>query len=306
MLIPNFMIIGAPKCGTTALSQYLSSHPEVCFSESKEPNYFCTDFPGYRNSFSEKEYLEKEYGHCIHGKSKAIGEGSVWYLYSKTAVSEILKMNPQAKFIVLIRNPVDVVQSLHSQMYCNQDEDIADFETAWNLQASRAKGLNIPKLCREPTFLQYQDAAMFGEQIVRLFQEVQPDRIKIILFEEFTNNTRKIYLEVLDFIGVQDDGRTNFPQVNMNKVSRSRILSRLVHRSPKFLTRLTRIVKSLTGIRRFGLYKAISQFEERINTRVTERKKISEDLRRILVCQFKDDITRLERLIGKDLGAWKE
>lgn len=305
-IIPDFMIIGAPKCGTTALCEYLSSHPDICFSESKEPNYFCTDFPGYRNSFSIEEYLTKEFSHCDSSSISAVGEGSVCYLYSETAVDEIMKFNPETKLIVMLRNPVEVVQALHSQMLRNLDEDISDFDTAWSLQERRALGHDIPRLCREPKFLQYRDFALFGEQIGRLYQKVPLAQVKIILFSDFIRETRQTYLDVLGFIGVQDDGRINFPRVNINKVNRSRFISRIIHRPPKWLSLFIRRIKILAGIKRIGIYKLISGYEERVNTQSQPRAEISTVLYETILASFMDDISRLEQLIGKDLGDWKK
>ena len=303
---PSFMIIGAPKCGTTALYHYLSEHPQVCFSDSKEPNYFCTDFPGYRNSFSIDEYLTKEFSHCQPENIQAIGEGSVCYLYSKTAINEIIKFNSDIKFIVMLRNPVDVVQSLHSQMYYNLDENIADFETAWRAQEQRKTGENIPPLCREPLFLQYRDFAMFGKQIKRLLDQAPRNQVKIIFFNDFIQNTRQIYLDTLEFIGVKDDGRTQFPKINENKQSRSRIISRFIHRPPKFVTALTKWAKNITGIKRFGVYKLAACLGDKFNAQTTTRTQPPEALKRVLIHEFNSDIIELERITGKDLSAWKE
>src|SRR4030042_1995639 len=103
---PNFFIIGGPRCGTTALSEYLRGNREVFFSEPKELNFFFTDFnPKYRLCTDENVYLGKYFSEA--GQYRAVGEGTPWYLYSKEAVPNILRFNHSAKFIVMIRNPVD-------------------------------------------------------------------------------------------------------------------------------------------------------------------------------------------------------
>src|SRR6185312_16840962 len=100
---PNFFIIGAPKCGTTALSEYLRRHPNIGFSEQKEPHYFNDDFSS-RHIYSLDEYMK-----CFASNSAdkvAIGEASVFYLSSRSAVRNILQHMPDAKFIVMLRDPV--------------------------------------------------------------------------------------------------------------------------------------------------------------------------------------------------------
>ena len=110
MPIPNFFIVGAPKCGTTALCEYLKYHPNVFMSTPKEPHYFAEDFERYRHVKTEDKYLAL-FGDC-NDRHLMIGEASVFYLRSTRAVSLIRDFNPDAKIIVMLRNPVDMVYSL--------------------------------------------------------------------------------------------------------------------------------------------------------------------------------------------------
>ena len=128
---PNFFLVGAAKSGTTTLSKMLEAHPEVYLSPIKEPNYFSKDIlpekfePVYRKNtfFADKTYFsqkplkkvhlsfvreEKEYMALFEdaGNEKAIGECSTSYLYSSEAAEEIRKFQPDAKIIVILRNPV--------------------------------------------------------------------------------------------------------------------------------------------------------------------------------------------------------
>src|SRR3977135_3113168 len=99
---PGFFIIGAPRCGTTALSTYLAGHPRIGFSRPKETQFFCTDLPGIRFMTADPdEYVKLCFGHCTGKNYLAIGEGSVWNLYSRAAVWNILRFNPEARFIIM-------------------------------------------------------------------------------------------------------------------------------------------------------------------------------------------------------------
>ncbi len=95
---PDFFIVGAPRCGTSALSRYLRKHPQICFSRPKEPHYFANVSPECSSSNVETEYLRSFFPH-YQERYKAIGEGSVSYLYSPQAIDLILKFNPDARFI---------------------------------------------------------------------------------------------------------------------------------------------------------------------------------------------------------------
>lgn len=127
---PNFFIIGAPKCGTTSLAAWLAEHPQIFMSPIKEPQFFNKDvgFPMKSLQAYEKLFKDASSGHI------AVGEATVLYLYSKVAVRNILDYNPDAKFIVCLRNPVDMAYSLHEQWFFNGIEDIEDFKEAWLMQ----------------------------------------------------------------------------------------------------------------------------------------------------------------------------
>ncbi len=125
-VIPNFFIVGAPKCGTTALSEYLREHPNVFMCSPKEPKYFDFDF-NYPIEWTEKSYLNL-YSKADPKRHHAIGEASVTYHYSECAISRILKLNPESKFIIMLRNPVDLVRSWHAQEIFTGQENISDFE----------------------------------------------------------------------------------------------------------------------------------------------------------------------------------
>ena len=144
----NLFIIGAPKCGTTALCDYLATHPEIQFSSPKEAKYFHKDF----NKAHRYALTEEDYHDCFGAwpcDSKIIAEGTVWYLYSRVAVNQIIQYNANAKFVVMLRNPVDLVHSLHSQLLYGGDESEQDFQKAWSLQSARKNNQQVPKNCRD-------------------------------------------------------------------------------------------------------------------------------------------------------------
>jgi hypothetical protein len=118
MPYPNFFIVGAPKSGTTALHTYLGMHPEV-FMGPKEAHFFAPDVR--IEPLDSDKYFEGFVG--AEGKA-CIGEASVFYLYPEKAAAAIHEFNPNAKIIVMLRNPVDLLYSLHSQFQFDQLEDI--------------------------------------------------------------------------------------------------------------------------------------------------------------------------------------
>ena len=83
---PNFFIVGGPKCGTTAMVEYLRTHPDVFISEPKEPNYLADDMPGMKYVDTEEEYLNL---FKKAGSNKVIGDASIFYMFSKEAIKNI-------------------------------------------------------------------------------------------------------------------------------------------------------------------------------------------------------------------------
>jgi len=298
MTKPNFFIVGAPKCGTTALSEYLRSHPNIFMSIPKEPHFFTEDFPRIRYAGGDLDAYLSLFDDCY--KYSAYGEASVYYLYSSVAIKKIIEFNPEAKIIAMLRNPVDLAYSLHSQFLHSRSESIKNFEKAWHSQAARKELKNISRLCLEPKLLQYAQIARLGEQIDRLLSIVPVVQTKIIFFEDFFRSTRDIYEEVLAFLGIQSDGRHEFPKINVNRSHKIGIIGTLTERTPKSVEKITAVIKKRTKIRKFGLLDKIKV----LNTVTKPRLALSPELRREMIEEFREDIMLLSHLTNKDLSDW--
>lgn len=297
---PNFFIVGAPKCGTTALAEYLREHPKAFVTQPKEPHYFSTDFSYYYAPGHESldHYLELYEG--ASPTDVAVGEGSVWYLYSRRAAAEIIAFNPDARFIAMVRNPLEMVPSLHSQMLYMRDETEEDLGRAWALREERREGRSIPPTCRVPEFLDYGEAAKLGTQVQRLLETVPEQQVKLIVFDDLRADTGRVYAEVLQFLGLPDDGRRQFEAVNANKEHRTKLIARLTQRPPRPLIAAATAVKRVTGIKRLGVLNRLRQS----NRRAATRQELSPELARELREYFAEDVALLGRLTGRDLGYW--
>lgn len=302
MNFPNFFIVGAPKCGTTALSQYLGENTQIFLSSIKEPHFFAKDFLKFRPYYvrTEREYLNLFKG--VTGEHLAIGEASVWYLYSTVAIENIYKFNPNAKIIVMLRNPIEVVYSLHSQFLFSMVEDVSYFEQAWRLQNARKVGKHIPKNARKsdhsPKLLQYGQVGKFGEQLKRLFNIFPPEQIKVILFEDFVESTQVVYQETLAFLEVPDDGRIAFPPVNENKFNKVSWVAKLTQ-----YTTESQKIKYFThrlGLKNTGILRLIG----RVNTKQIRRKPLSPVFKYELAEFFFEDIQLLSSLLNRNLDHW--
>jgi hypothetical protein len=131
----NLFIVGAPKCGTTAWVEYLRSHPDIFFPNSKEDCFFALDLPNFRFIHSEAEYSELFAG---SGGARFIGEASAMYLFSAAAANSIRDYNAEAKILIFLREQEGYLPSLHNQFLLEFSEEIEDFETVWRLSGRRS------------------------------------------------------------------------------------------------------------------------------------------------------------------------
>ena len=292
---PAAHILGAPKCGTTALAHYLAEHPQIAFSHPKETHHYSTDLPGLRRSTDDASYRAM---FSETPATRLMIEGSVWYLYSDAAVPAILNDRPDAKFVVMLRNPVKMLPSLHSQLLHALDESEQDFRTAWNLSGQRAAGEAIPKSCRAPSTLIYTRTAAFGEMIERLFDRVPRERCKIFFQEEMAQDTAAAYHETLAFLGLDDDRRTEFPRINEAKRSRSRALQYVIARAGPARQLISKPVKKLTGKSSLGVHKALKSWND-VKTGPLD---IPDDLKAEIAAHYGPDMARLGKLLDRDLS----
>ncbi|MFO1041516.1 MAG: sulfotransferase [Planctomycetaceae bacterium] len=288
---PNFFVLGAPKCGTTALHTFLQEHPDIFLPRIKEPHFYLTDVQGYPRISSRREYDSLFRG--ANEKHQAVGESSVFYLYSREAVPNILSDHPDAKFIVLLRDPVQLVHSLHSQYVYGFVESEQSFEVAWGLQKDRRQGLRLPQCCSFPQLLQYSQVAMLGEQVERLLNHVPAERVLFIEFNDIQKSFRDVYLRTLGFLGVRDDGRTEFPKINGNRRHSNPWISRLLMHPPFPLNHMKNAAKCCLRLHdtkiMAWIYKTMQVSEARTQ--------LHDDFRRSLQDHFCDDQQKLQRIL---------
>lgn len=290
MTAPNFFLIGAPKCGTTALSEYLRQHPRVFFCTPKEPNFFNRDYAD-RDTPTLARYLD--YFAAADSTHTAVGEGSTAYLHSAVAVADILAFNPAARFLVMLRNPVETAPACHAQALLNGAEDVADFRRAWALQAPRRAGQRLPRGCREPKHLLYADYCRFAPQIERLYATVPAAQRKVIVFDDFAADPGRTYAEVLEFLGLPPHRPAEFARVN----ERRAIRHPRVYRTLRILGRWKR--------RLFGaaLPWGLNRYADRVLTRPATAGR-ADPAADFLREYFRDDVAQLSALLGRDLRHW--
>jgi len=210
---PDFFIVGAPKCGTTALNDYLQAHPEIFIPAKKEIHFFGADLQFQRPRVTLSEYLS--YFAPVQ-REKRVGESSVWYLYSQQAAEEIKAFSPAARIIIMLRNPVDMMYSLHSQRVYNDNENLVNFEEALAAEADRRQGKRLYQNASDAMGSLYRAAATYTPQVQRYFAVFGREQVHIILFDEFARATPEVYRQTCEFLGVDPQFRPEFRIVNAN------------------------------------------------------------------------------------------
>ncbi|WP_310468260.1 sulfotransferase [Sphingomonas sp.] len=314
-------VVGAPRCGTTSLSRYLARHPQICFASVKEPHFFAqsdlSDLPEAElRDLVEHEYLERFFAHCAD-RDAVMMEGSVSYLYAAERMQAILRLWPQAKFIIALRDPLRMIPSLHQRLLYTGDETEADFARAWRLIGARRAGRKIPRTCLDPRLLDYEEIGRLGKHVAAFFAAVGRERCHIVIHDDLVADPGAAYRGVLAFLGLPDDGRRKFGAKRAGQGFKLGWLQRALKRPPERTRTLLagkqfrQRVKSLDGKKAKAgpspLAEAILGLRKRLlrwNKAPAEPIRVPPDLRAEIRDTLAADIDQLGTLIGRDLGHW--
>jgi hypothetical protein len=292
---PDFFIVGAPKCGTTAMARYLGAHPQIFMPAAKELHFFGSDLDYRRRRPTLAEYLEAFAGAA---DAKREGEASIGYLYSTRAPAEILRFSPSADILIMLRDPVEMIQSQHAQELFMGHEEVDDVAEALALEEDRAEGRHIPQGSTAPYLLRYAWLARYADHVERYLSAFGRGHVHITLFDDLRRDTAAAFADVVRFLGCDPGFEPDFPVVNRRKSAKSRTVQRIVRDPPPILRSIARRLLPLQArVRsRNALY--------RLNTREATVSPMSTELKARLRAEFAPDVRRLETLIQRDLSAW--
>ncbi|MCH2114795.1 MAG: sulfotransferase [Pirellulales bacterium] len=295
---PDFFIVGAPRCGTTALHRWLRQHPRVYLPSIKECHYFATDLERFRTIHTQQEYLRLF--RDVGSHHQAVGEASVMYLSSQFAIKNIHRFNPDARIIVTLRNPLTMLPSWHDQLLVTLQEDVTTFEKAWAMQAERRGGRAIPSSCTVPQSLQYSAIGQLGAQVSRLLQQFDKQQIHFVVYDDLSQHPDATYKILLQRLGVDFDGRSDFSKVNRNREISSAWLRRFWQRNRLARQRL-QVIRKVLGD---SLYDRARDFVMPRLSRPKHRGQLSASMREMLRAEFCEDVALLSDLVGRDFSHW--
>lgn len=298
MTLPNFLIIGAAKSGTTALFQYLEQHPEVFLSDPKEPHFLALEGtqlnfrgPGDDHMMNSRAVTQLDRYAPLFAKAgnkRAIGEGSVSTLYYPESIGRIQKYLPGVKIICMLRQPADRAFSAFSYMQMRAYEPLDSFEEALRQEPERiAQGWHH--------IWHYRRMGLYYEQVKRFLDAFGKDRVRIYLFDDFKTNPRTILRDCFDFLDIDPNFEpTKEPAPLVSGKPKSQLLQKVVNRA----TSLRKMLKLLLPS---PLRDKMRKKFDQINL---QREKLEPQLRAELTASFRDDMLQLQDLINRDLAAW--
>ena len=304
---PNFFIVGAPKCGTTSLHEYLQRHPDVFMPYFKEPHFFGSDLEGSRfRQFRDKPERYLKIFRDVRGERR-IGESSPWYLASQRAAAEIHAYDPCAKIIIMLRNPIDMMYSMWSQFRYSGNEQIETFEDALAAEQDRRSGARIRPAAHCITGLQYRNMTRFSEQLPRYLKRFGAENVFVIIFDDFQADTPAVYRAVLKFLEVDSNFQTAFDIRNPNKRVRLARLQELIVESGFSLMLLKDRLTYLATTHSLVPYSYRTRAVEGViaaYTKYEQRSPLTMELRQRLGRELQGEIDALSALIDRDLSHW--
>lgn len=292
--LPDFFIVGAPKCGTTSMYSYLGQHPRIFMPFHKEPLFFGADLTHRYGRMSPEEYVAL---FRAARDDQLVGEASAWYLYSELAAQEIQGVVPDARIIVMLRNPIDVMYAQHGQLLFTRQESLADFAEALAAEPRRIQGHDLPQGSFRRENLYYRRMVRFAEQLERYFKAFGRDRVHVIIHDDLRADTAAVYRRVLEFLGVDPDVEVTLTPRNQSQRIRSRWVQRLTW-DPPFKRALVPV------LRRFPLAHRARAALLRANSVPAERPPLDPNLRAELGRALAPEVARLGDLLGRDLSHW--
>lgn len=298
--VPSFLIIGAAKAGTTSLNHYLAQHPQIFMSPRKDTFFFDFDGqppdyggPGDNAWYRARAVIEgKAYRALFAGvtSEKAVGEACTQYLYDPDAAARIHRDLPQAKLIVVLRDPVERAYSSFLQQVRDGYETTADFAEALALEPQRRRAKWRP-------MWHYKARGFYFAQLERYLAHFARGRLGIYLYDDLQRDPRRLLREIFDFLEV-DPSFTPDISLRHNRAGLPR--SRRLHRLIMTPNPLKSLVRPLLPGRLRAMVKA-AVTDSRLNLR---RPSLPGDLRRGLVADYRDDVLKLQDLIRRDLSGW--
>jgi hypothetical protein len=302
--IPDFLIIGAGKSGTTSLDNYLKQHPQIFIPSVKEPNFYgfeltkIEDFMGdeaeiayYRSCITTlDDYLKLFQG---AGDHQVKGETSNTYLYHDSAPDRIYHYNPDMKLIAIFRQPADRLYSrfLHlardKQLPTPNFSSCLDRDTIWWRRGDLIK------------------EGFYFKNLSRFYDLFPASNIKVYLYEELNKNAEEVLKDIYRFLEVDDSFQADLSvRYNQSGIVKNKFLD-WIYGTQGVAQKTIKALLPTASIEKLRSNIQVQRIVNTLKSKNLERPKIDPEVRRILTQEvYLNDIQKLEKLTNKNLQHW--
>jgi hypothetical protein len=228
--VPDFFMVGHPKCGTTALYDMLAAHPQIFTPELREPTFFASELPREDHRTKLPATLDEYRALFAAARpEQLVGERSATYLWSAGAARRIAEAQPAARIVAILREPASFLRSLHLQNLQSHYETKRDLGAALALERDRRAGRRIPRRCRRPQALFYSEYVRYVEQLRRYRAVFAEEQMLVLIYDDYRAENEATVRRVLRFVGADERVPIAPAEVNPTVRIRSQHLDELVH-----------------------------------------------------------------------------
>jgi Sulfotransferase family len=298
--LPNFFVAGAPKAGTTALHAALARHPELWMSPVKEPKFFLTDGPppaqggpGDAKTYRENVWRRADYEALFDGAPAGalLGESTPFYLYSQAAQRRIRALVPDARMIIVLRDPIERAHSNWAHLWSAGLDPIDDF-----VQACDAEDRRIAAGWAD--FWRYKRLGLYGEQVQHLYSVFPADQVLLLRYRDLLEDPAGAMNRICAFLGVSQGVISDLPRENVtahpDQTRRHRYLSMVLRAGTALSTALPRHPAKIV----------IDRLERSLQQGAAPRRPLTWAQRQALIPFFEADVRLLEDLTGDGFSDW--
>jgi hypothetical protein len=298
--LPDFFVAGVPKAGTTALHSALARHPSLFMSAVKEPKYFLTggpppteggpgDVKTYREHVWRRSDYEALFGAAPLDALK--GESTPFYLYSRDAQRRLRELIPDARLIVVLRDPVERAHSNWTHLWSAGLDPSGDF-----LQACEKEEERIAAGWAD--FWRYTELGMYGEQLRHLYSVFPPEQILVFRYRSLLTDPTRTLDQVCSFLGVPTGLLTELPRENVTVQPHPTVRHSVVATARRYGAAVTALLPGHLGA---GM---TDRLEHMLQQDAAPRRPLTWEQREVLIPRFKADIALLEVITGEDFSDW--
>ena len=292
MTLPNFILAGFPKCGTTSLYHYLAGHPEIFMSALKEPHYFAAEELTQDSFFDAEVKTLEEYEALFaeSGRAKSIGEASTLYPYFEAAGRRIRETLPDVRILMVIRQPAERSHSAFGHL---QQSGQATDTTFKHLARQWLRREGDPASIR----LRFFEGSRYSQYLPAYQALFPPERLRVILYDDLKADPAGTMREIFAFLEVDENQPLDIDKRhNVTQAPRSRRFEAVFHSS-----------NPIRALGRTILPRPLKEALHRLRRKNwTATRPLHPALRAELTDAYREDILRTEELIGRDLSHWLE